>query len=144
MQVFSCNDIDSHRAILNDIKYSQIFIDFVEEKEICTDLTVSGYLYDFCFVGSVFVFDYPDISDYVNENCFGENTPINKKFKEFEKLSDSDKACLKVYITEVYNNKVAVEITPENWRINERIIYLYEIFPDKSVKKLKEMVLIVE
>lgn len=88
---------------------------------------------------------YPDISDYVYENCFGENKKIdNKKFKEFEKLSDSGKGCLRVSITETFNNKVVVELTPKNRRINEHLIYLYEILPDKSVKKLEEMVLIVE
>lgn len=141
LQVFSCNDMESYRAILNDIKSSEIFIDFVEEKEICNNLNVMGYLYRFCSGGDVFVFNYPDISDYVAENCFETK---NKVFKAFEKLSDRGESCLSVSITETFNNKVAVVMTPKNRRINNRLIYLYEVLPDKSIKKLDEMALIVE
>src|SRR5690606_18865786 len=100
LQVFSCNDMESYKAILNDIKSSEIFIDFVEEKEMCSNLKVLGYLYSFCSGGDLFVFYYPDISDYIYKNCFGENTIIHKKFDEFEKLSDNGEACLSVSITE--------------------------------------------
>lgn len=132
----------TYKAILKDIKSSEIFEDFIEERNICSNLRVSDYLYDFCWGGELFI-DYDDIKSYVRENCYNQKQIKNTKYKELKKLSDKGKFCLSVGITETFNNKVVVELTPENRRISEELYYLYEILPNKSIVRLEEMVLIV-
>lgn len=145
LQLFSCNNVESYTAILKDIRSSELFINFVEEKDICSNLKVMGYLYNFHTHGDLFIFDYADISEYMYKDFFGENKKNeNIKFKVLEKLSSEGKACFRVAISETFNNKIVIELIPENTRINEHLIYLYEVLPDKSIKKLEEFVLIVE
>jgi len=144
LQIISCQEMATYKAILKDIKSSEIFEDFIEEKNICSNLQVSDYLYGFCWSGYLFQFDYPDINDYVRENCYNQKQIKNTKYVELKKLSDKGKSCLSVGITETFSNKIVIELTPVNRRISEELYYLYEILPDKSIVRLEEMVLIVD
>ena len=133
----------TYRTILEDVKSSEIFKDFIEEKNICSNFQVSDYLYGFCLGGDLFV-DYVDINDYVKENCYGRNKIKNSKYEDLSKLSDKGESCFKVSITKTFNNKLVIRLIPENRRISEHLFYLYEILPDKSIVRLEEMVLIVD
>lgn len=144
LQAYSCNDTEIYKSILKDIKSSEAFIDYKDNIDRCGGVKVSGYLYSMCFLGSPFVFDYPDISDYLNENCFGENARKGEEYQNLEKLSDIETTCLWVSFSETFNNKIAAEVISTNKNINEELIYLYEILPDKSIIKLEEMVFIVD
>jgi len=135
----------TYKVILKDIKSSEIFEDFIDEKNICSNFQISDYLYSFCRGGDLFVLmDYDDIKSYVRENCYSGNQIKNTKYVKLKKLSDKGRSCLSVSITETFNNKLVLKLIPKDRRINEHLYYLYEILPDKSIVRLEEMVLIVD
>jgi hypothetical protein len=131
---------DDYRKIVDDIKNSKEYKDFVNKREQgCKTLLVSKYKYSICSFGSFF--KNGDIKTFIDNECSEKETFKSKKCNRLKKLSDKGETCFIADFSFKVKDKIAVKIISKNDERKigyESLHFLYDL-ADNQVKRLESI-----